>query len=64
MAKYHFNALDKDSSASYTETHDANNLGELQEAWNEFKGNVPFSRWYHDNTTDEPEDEANLEELE
>ncbi len=34
------------------------------EAWNEFKGNVPFSRWYHDNTTDEPEDEANLEELE
>lgn len=63
MAKYHFNALDKDSSAGFTETYDANNLEELQKAWNEFKGNVPFSRWYHENTTDDIFDETNLKEL-
>lgn len=64
MAKYHFNAFDKDSSASYSETHDANDSVELQSAWNTFKENVPFSRWYHDNTADEICDEPNLEELE
>lgn len=64
MAKYHFNAFHKDSSASYSETHDANDSVELQNAWNTFKENVPFSRWYCDNTTDEPEDEVHLEELE
>ncbi len=63
MAKYHFNACDKDSSGQYTETHDAEDLAELQAAWSEFKLNVPFSRWYHDNTTDELADEINLEEL-
>lgn len=63
MAKYHFNALDKDSSASYTETIDAKDLVELKKAWVEFKENVPFPRWYCDNEADDPENEANLGEL-
>lgn len=33
--------------------------GELREAWGSFEKEVPFSRWYSDNTTDDEE----LEEL-
>jgi len=63
MAKYHFNALDKDSSASFSKTIIANDLDELKTAWTEFKENVPFSRWYSDNESDELINEHNLEKL-
>lgn len=63
MAKFHFNALDKDSSAGFTETHEAENSEELKKAWSEFSERVPFLRWYSDNTTDETADEAMLQEI-
>jgi hypothetical protein len=63
MAKYHFVAIDKQSSQTHTATYDANNLAELQEAWNEFQTEVPFDYWSSENSADDPSDEELLAEL-
>lgn len=39
-------ALHKDSGASYSETLNFDNKDQFLESYNEFKDNVPFSRWY------------------
>lgn len=39
-------ALDKDSSASYSETLHFTNKEQFLTQYVEFKDNVPFSRWY------------------
>jgi hypothetical protein len=63
MGKYHFTAIDKNSSQTHTATYDANNATELQEAWDEFKSEVPFENWRSDNSADEIEDEDLLDIL-
>lgn len=60
-----FIACDKDSSDCFTRTVRCESAETLQSAWDEFKNDVPFSRWYSDNTMDEgtPEDESALQDL-
>lgn len=60
-----FIACDKDSSDCFTRTIRTDSLETLQECWTEFKNDVPFGRWYSDNTMDEgtPEEEAALADL-
>jgi hypothetical protein len=50
-------ACDKDSSAGYVKTYDFENKEQFLEAYNEFKEEVPFSRWYVEVESEETETE-------
>jgi hypothetical protein len=39
-------ACDKDSSGGYVKTYEFKNKEQFLEAYNEFKEEVPFPRWY------------------
>jgi len=51
--KINLHACDKDSSAGYSKTILFENKEDFLEQYNEFKEEVPFSRWYLDLDTDE-----------
>lgn len=50
-------ACDKDSSAGYVDTLKFENKEQFLERYNEFKENVPFSRWYVEVESEETETE-------
>jgi len=58
------NSFDKDSSAHYSETVQANSQVEFNSVLASFDDTVPFSRFYYDNETEEYEDQATLHEWE
>ena len=60
-----FIACDKDSSDCFTRTINTDSIEILRKSWDEFKNDVPFGRWYSDNTMDEGtlEEEEALKDL-
>lgn len=54
-------ACDKDSSAGYVKTLNFENHDDFLEQYNEFKDEVPFSRWYLDLESEETETETLVE---
>ena len=46
VIRFRLNAFDKDSSASYSESIEANTLKTFQKAVKTFEAIVPFSRFY------------------
>jgi len=61
-----FIACDKSSSAHYVKSAEVATKEALIAEWKEFEKEVPFKRWYTDNTNDSDNDEVDkwLEELE
>lgn len=55
-------ACDKDSSAGYVDTLRFENKEQFLERYNEFKENVPFSRWYVEVESENDEVESWLED--
>ena len=60
-----FNAFDKNSSDSHSRFVEFETFEELKEEWDQFVAEVPFSKWYDDNTNESGEDEVDdmLEKL-
>jgi hypothetical protein len=60
-----FIACDRDSGGVFTKTVTVTTHDELEDAWKEFDGSVPFRRWYSDNQLIEgtPEDKEALNGL-
>jgi hypothetical protein len=56
------NAFHKDSSAHYSKRIEVANNKEFLDAFAIFEAEVPFSRFYCDNETEEYEDQATLDE--
>lgn len=53
---------DKDSSAGYSKTFVFKDKKEFLAQWEEFKAEVPFSRWYPEATSDDDATERLVEE--
>lgn len=58
MTRVKLNALDKDSSGSFSEFAEGNTVEELQKAEKDFESRVPFSRFYFDHEFEEGDEDV------
>jgi hypothetical protein len=54
-------ACDKDSSAGYVKSLEFKNQQDFLNQYNQFKNEVPFSRWYVETESENPETEQLIE---